>query len=146
MVAAIGPNGGNVSGPYVHDNTTVNNNIVVMNGWAVGAGAAIVEYGSVGSNVVYQNNLVYGNTPSDFGLLGGKVPTATVTLVASEFTKLFVNFQANGSGDYHLQAGARALDTGTTTCAAGVVGCAPLLDFDRVSRPRGAAYDIGAYE
>jgi hypothetical protein len=39
-----------------------------------------------------------------------------------------------------------AIDAGTTSCAAGVTRCVPLLDFDGLPRPRGAAYDIGAYE
>jgi len=50
------------------------------------------------------------------------------------------------TGDYHLRSGAMAIDAGTTLCAAGVTLCVPALDFHGLIRPRGAAYDIGAYE
>jgi len=39
-----------------------------------------------------------------------------------------------------------AIDAGTTLCAAGVSLCVPGLDFAGLARPRGTAYDIGAYE
>jgi len=50
------------------------------------------------------------------------------------------------TGDYHLRSGAVAIDAGTTLCAAGVSLCVPGLDFAGLARPRGTAYDIGAYE
>jgi hypothetical protein len=52
---------------------------------------------------------------------------------------LFVNYQENGAGDYHLQAGSPAIDKGFSTSA-------PLTDFDGKARPQGAGVDIGAYE
>jgi hypothetical protein len=39
-----------------------------------------------------------------------------------------------------------AIDAGTTSCAASVTSCVPLLDFANLARPRGLAIDIGAYE
>jgi len=39
-----------------------------------------------------------------------------------------------------------AIDAGATACAAGVSLCVPALDFAGLLRPRGTAYDIGAYE
>jgi len=50
------------------------------------------------------------------------------------------------TGDYHLRSGAVAIDAGTTSCAAGVSSCVPLLDLDGVARSVGTAYDIGPFE
>jgi hypothetical protein len=51
----------------------------------------------------------------------------------------FVNYQANGTGDYRLKSTSPAIDKGTATSA-------PTTDIDCYARPRGAAHDIGAYE
>jgi len=57
-----------------------------------------------------------------------------------------VHYTGDMTGDYHLQKDAVAIDAGTTLCAAGVSLCVPGLDFAGLARPRGTAYDIGAYE
>ncbi len=44
-----------------------------------------------------------------------------------------------GAGDFHLQSGSPAIDTGVATGA-------PATDIDGNSRPQGAGFDIGAYE
>jgi hypothetical protein len=102
----------------------VANNIVVNN--QVG----IDEMGTMGSGNSYQDNLVYNNGRN----LILSTATATGTVTADP---LFVNFQLNGSGDYHLQAGSPAIDRGTPTNA-------PATDFD--GKTRTAVPDIGAYE
>jgi hypothetical protein len=51
-------------------------------------------------------------------------------------TVLFVDMSAN---DYHLKSTAPAVDAGTSTNA-------PTNDFDGLTRPSGAGYDIGAFE
>lgn len=87
----------------------------------------------------YMNNGFFGNigdgdplidsiADADLGLFGNLVMLADP----------LVNSAAIG-GDYHLVADAEAIDTGT---AAG----APDHDFDGVTRPQGAAHDVGAYE
>ena len=43
------------------------------------------------------------------------------------------------NGDYHLQAGSPCIDSGTSEGA-------PSTDIDGTPRPKGAGYDIGAYE
>jgi len=50
-----------------------------------------------------------------------------------------VNYQANGTGDYRLKSTSPAVNKGSATSA-------PALDIAGVARPRGGAYDIGAYE
>jgi len=51
---------------------------------------------------------------------------------------LFVN---GGSSDFHLQAGSPAIDAGTSS-----VNTTVTQDFDGLSRPQGAQYDVGALE
>ena len=67
-------------------------------------------------------------------LLAGNPASGTITSDAQ-----FVNYQQDGSGDYHLKSTSPAIDAGTP------VG-APSTDFDGNPRPQGKGYDIGPYE
>lgn len=51
---------------------------------------------------------------------------------------MFIN-NVNQGGDFHLQTTSPCIDIGDDTIV-------PSFDFDRVSRPQGSGYDIGAYE
>jgi hypothetical protein len=62
--------------------------------------------------------------------------TGTNTLTLAP---IFVNYNPTGWGDCHLVAGSPSIDAGTS------IG-APSDDFAGVPRPKGTAYDIGAYE
>lgn len=106
---------------YVADNIVVNN-------IAIG----IQELGLVGSGNSYVNNLVWNN-PTSFSVTSAS-PVGTVSS-----DPLFVNYQADGSGDYHLKSTSPAIDKGTSQRA-------PVNDFAGGPRPMGAAWDIGAYE
>jgi len=121
------------------DYTTVSNNIVVNT-----PGRGIYEYPSVGCHNVYNNNIVYNNAPNVALICGTE--SGTLTLTSAQFNALFVNYTGTMTGDYHLRSGAVAIDAGTLSCAAGVTGCVPLLDWDGIARPAGRADDIGAYE
>jgi hypothetical protein len=79
------------------------------------------------------NNLTYGNA-SDILLQNGN--TASGTIYADP---QFVNYQANGTGDYHLKSTSPAINKGNS------IG-APNTDFDGGFRPINTYYDIGAYE
>ncbi|HWB73705.1 MAG TPA: right-handed parallel beta-helix repeat-containing protein [Nannocystaceae bacterium] len=119
---------GDSPGGVIADNFLVANNIVVYN--ALG----ILEYGETGANNRYVNNLVYENAGGDFSLQNGLVDEGTVVA-----EPLFVDWQLDGSGDYHLVPDSPAID-------AGVVEGAPMNDYDDIARPQGAGIDIGPYE
>ncbi len=124
---------GDSPGGVVLNNTRVSNNLVYNN-----PRSGISEYcysgqNCIGSSNTIANNLVYGNGGGNISL---KVGTHTGTIVADP---KFVNYQANGTGDYHLQSTSPAIDKGSPTSA-------PATDLGGNSRPQGAGYDIGAYE
>ncbi len=119
---------GDSPGGVTADNTLVANNIVYKN-----TGYGIYEYGATGTHNRYINNLVTGN-PTEIALLNGLSATETLTADPQ-----FVNYQANGTGDYHLKSTSPAINAGTSTSA-------PAQDFSGGTRPVGGAWDIGAYE
>ena len=91
----------------------------------------IVELGKMGGNNRYANNLVYssGTSMRVAGSVSG-------TIAANP---KFVSYLANGTGNYRVQTGSPAIDKGTSLKA-------PTTDYAGVARPRGAGFDIGAYE
>jgi parallel beta-helix repeat protein len=124
-----GPEAGDDQG-IITDYFTVANNIVVYNG-----GSAFSETSNMkGTHNRYLNNLVWGSTASAFSFFHAEEIRGTVTAVPR-----FVDFQPDGSGDYHLAVGSPAIDAGTATGA-------PAVDRDGTPRPYGAASDIGPYE
>jgi parallel beta-helix repeat protein len=132
-------------GPHEIANSTIANNLVVNNGVGSDAHYGIEEYGNIGLGNVFLNNVVYDNAPANLLMVHG-IEDGTITLDAAHFNALFESYQADGSGDYRLTAGAAAIDAGTTNCAAGVSVCAPVDAIDGASRPFGAELDVGAYE
>ena len=107
-------------------NHYVANNIIYNTGWGV------TEAGNIGSNNRYVNNLLFNTGPA-WRLKKGVV-SGTVTA-----NPMFVNYLANGTGDYRLRSTSPAINIGTANLA-------PRFDIARVARPRGAGVDIGAYE
>jgi hypothetical protein len=91
----------------------------------------IVEGGKMGGNNRYVNNLVNSNG-TNLSVKGAVSGTITSN-------PLFVNYQPTGTGNYRVYSSSPAIDRGTATLA-------PRTDVAGVARPRGAAFDIGAYE
>jgi hypothetical protein len=110
----------------------ITNNIVAN---CPGYGVREYSYTGTGTSYnTYRNNITYNNA-------GGNVMTATGDVIADLFTAnpLFVNYQADGTGDYHLQAISPAIGAGNATYS-------PATDFDDIARPQGGTPDIGALE
>ncbi len=80
----------------------------------------------VGSNLTIDHNLVDG-PKGDFENDGSDVVTGNP------------GFISPASGDFHLQSGSLAIDTGSSAAA-------PSDDYDGFGRPQGNRYDIGAFE
>jgi hypothetical protein len=123
---------GNAPGGKILTNTKVVNNIVVNNRYHG------IHYGCdsgqtcIGSGNIIANNLVIGSSAP---LTRGAI-TATGTITADP---QFVNYQANGTGDYRLKSSSPAINKGMASYA-------PTNDIDNISRPRGTTHDLGAYE
>jgi hypothetical protein len=125
-------NGGGVligGGDYYHTPQPSDHN-VIANNIVVGNEVGFNESGKVGANNLYTNNLVYGN-----GVVWSRRQSGS--LIKTLYTDpIFLNA---GSSDYRLQSSSPAID------AADPAYSSP-IDFDDISRPQGAGYDIGAYE
>jgi hypothetical protein len=123
---------GDSPGGIVLDNTKVINNIAYAN-----PKVGILQYcyageNCIGPNNTVANNLVYANGSGIIMRVGSDINT-----VAAD--PRFKDYQADGSGNYRLRRTSPAVDKGTATSA-------PAYDIDNVLRPRGAGFDIGAYE
>jgi hypothetical protein len=106
------------------------NNIVVNNG-----SYGIVQGEQTGSDNQYLNNIVYGNVDDDWFIDGSwSIPPTNIAADPQ-----FVNYQSDGTGNYHLEPGSPAIDSGTSVEA-------PSDDFDGGPRPQGMGWDIGPYE
>ena len=87
--------------------------------------------GTPSAGVVVRNNLA-----TAIDIKGGQDVIADHNLIINQPAKLFVDAPAY---DLRLRKTARAVDTGSSNLA-------PDVDHDKVSRPWGDGYDIGAYE
>lgn len=112
-----------------NDYTTVSDNIVYNNN-----GYGIREYGNTGIHNQYLDNCTYGQS-ANILLQNGLLAQGTLSA-----NPQFVNYQANGTGNYHLATGSPCIGAGTATGALS-------LDYDgNVRPPEGTTrYDIGPY-
>jgi parallel beta-helix repeat protein len=88
-----------------------------------------------------RNNIAYNNG-ANFSTQGGNTFSNNLCNATGGECTLAGNpgFVNAPGGDFHLTAGSPAIDQGFT------LGAPYNVDADGVSRPQGAAYDIGAYE
>ncbi len=119
-----GPNNGEVNA----DNFIVANNIAINNGRD-----GIRESGATGPNNQFLNNILWNNGTNRINL---KTGSQSGTLMVDP---QFVNFQMDGSGDYHLRPSSPAL-------GAGVELGAPTTDITGKQRPPEGGVDIGVYQ
>jgi len=123
---------GDSPGGVLLNNVKVLNNIVYNN-----PRGGIQQYcysgaTCIGTGNVVSNNLVYGSS-TNVGMLKG---SATGTISADP---KFVSYNPTGTGDYRLQSTSPAVNKG-------IASGAPATDILGVARPKGGAFDIGAYE
>ncbi len=132
---SVGTNTANNNGKD-GDNFIVVNNISIFNSLL-----GIRERTGVGSHDQFLNNMVYGNGDAAFGDEGYHWPSSAGSKDVNTITGdvLFRLYKVDGTGDYHLQLGSPAIDTGTN------VG-APSFDYDGNPRPEGKGDDIGPFE
>jgi hypothetical protein len=126
--AGDAPGGAVASGMIVVNNMILNN---PSSSW--GNGQAIVESGLTGTDNKYIKNLIWNNKQgivlqNGFGAVG--------TISADP---QLVNYQADGSGNYHLSSSSPAI-------AAGTLMGVPRIDFDGRIRPTTTPPDIGPYQ
>lgn len=97
-------------------------------------GSAIHEVpNQTGIHNQYNNNCFYG------GVTSTSFNNGIVEHNSVRKDPLMLNYQPNGSGDYHLTSSSPCKDAGSATGA-------PSIDYDGVSRPFGSGIDIGPYE
>ena len=118
----------------MRDSRIVNNTVIDLDPGTPGPPwIAVIPHknGQPSSNVIVRNNLA-----TDYDLRGTNVVgDHNVEFTMANASTLFVA----PPFDLHLRPGTAAVDTGIATLA-------PPLDVERVARPQGAGYDLGAYE
>ena len=121
------------------DGTTISNNIVVDTGLTTDRCGISAPSGI---SVTYAGNDLWNNSGGNYCIEWGtsdqSVHSNDISVDPSLGTT-FINWQADGSGDYHEKAGAPTIDNGSSIGAS-------THDFDGNARPQGARYDTGAYE
>jgi hypothetical protein len=122
------------------DGSTISNNIVLNNGVVRGQCGIHTVYNPTDNHILEANNNVYGNAGGDYCSAGQPIQQNNISVNPALGTT-FVNWKADGSGDYHQKAGSPTIDAGTSSSPG-----APKVDFDGKPRPQGQSQDIGAYE
>lgn len=114
---------------YTISNVRILNNVMYGNSKNA---IAFTSTGFTGTNVI-RNNIMTGN-------VGAAVSgTSTGFTMDHNLTSGDPLYVSPTTGDFHLQTGSPAIDTGNATLA-------PAFDFANAARPQGAGYDMGVYE
>lgn len=112
-------------------------NLDISNNISYDPDTGFISWQDGGTNYVYSNvtvrkNLIYNGIAHAYSLQSGITETDNITNTDPLFTD-------TANHDYRLQSGSQARDAGLTLSDV-------TDDIDGVSRPKGSAYDIGAYE
>ena len=132
-------NGGILNNGATPNTGYIINNMVFNTGLVSGQCGIMLESGS---SIIVANNDTYGNSGADYCVeWGNPVPdpgTGDIS-VNPALNSTFVNWQADGSGDYHEKAGSPTIGHGNST-----FGPPPATDFD--GKTRQVPYDIGPHQ
>jgi hypothetical protein len=147
----------------ISNNTLINskNSIIIENGTGcLGNNTVANNYGAAYTNFIFVTsssakctagapNLFSHNmndgSGADFSSGPFSCDTVTPAIVHQAATAFFVNYQPDGSGDYHLKAGSSGIAGGASACVPGGVSpCTPSVDFAGVVRP--TPQSVGAFE
>jgi hypothetical protein len=96
-------------------------------------GGRTIEAAGFAGTITISNNITMGTAMTDRSSIPSGMTLTNNQLLTNA---LFVNVAAF---DFHLQATSPAIDAGQTLALV-------TIDFDGRARPRGAAFDIGAFE
>jgi hypothetical protein len=123
-------------------NNKIQNNIFYENcrsACVAGHGQAISYWSPAGSGDLITNNIFYatGSVTTAIGFGGG---VGTPAQQYTESGSLFNNPLFVGAADFHLQSTSPAVNAGLNLLPT------VTIDYDSNPRPRGGAFDIGAYE
>ena len=127
------------SGAIVENNIIVYTGLLAHDGSFYG-GACGVQNGTSSTTTYGHNELSNnhgGNYGTGFGCSGSGLNTGDIAIDPAGGS-VFVNWQQNGSGDYHEKLGSPTIGAGTTV--------ANNHDFDGKTRPGAAGFDMGAYQ
>lgn len=139
---------GDGEGVCTKGNFTIDNNY--SGGMVNGNFAAISTFPCTDSThqSLYGHNITDGTTPDFVNQPSSACNTTTPNpLVHASGASMFVNYQTNGTGDYHLKPGSPGIGAGWSTCVTGaaVNPCIPPIDIVGVVRPSAGVQDVGAY-
>jgi hypothetical protein len=139
------------NGPIISNNLILNNGYGIRVGWSQATPSGKTNNAIVSNNII-MNNIKYAiyeyttglGTNNQFlnNVLTGNIPNTCSAndCIGNLLTNpLFVNYQLDGSGDYHLKTFSPVIDAGTSMGA-------PSTDFENNPRPQGKGFDIGPYE
>ena len=121
---------------WAQNETSLKQNVTFINNTAYNSGTGIIINTVDISNIVIRNNIFSQNTSTI--QIGSGVPQAQITS-DHNLTSGDPKYVNPAGGDFHLQSGSPAIDTGSSSSA-------PTTDFAGDARPQGAGYDIGSYE
>jgi len=136
--------GTNCPGGVPGHNTIANNAIFNSTNEQVFNVGSTVDCSS-GAPTLWSHNVSDG-LKADFSPSRASCDTVTPTpWVHQAGSAFFVNYQTDGSGDYHLQSSSIGIAAGSTTCVSGGMSpCMPATDFDGIARA--ATVSLGAFD